>query len=206
MGVTAEEVEPRRRPSQGRSRALVDAILGAAARLLENAPADGLSVARIARRAGVSVGSLYQYFTGKESVLAALIERRIRADVEETIAQVSRGDASLLALMRGSISQIVEMHRRDRNLYSRLLPLVPLLGRTATARAAIAEARDVFRGILAERYASELRPDDLDLAVFMCGTAIEAIVHRAIEERPELLDDPRFAEEITQMMHRYMAR
>lgn len=63
---------PRKRPSQARSRALVAAILEAAARVLEARGHEGATVARIAERAGVSIGSVYQYFRTKDAIFEAL--------------------------------------------------------------------------------------------------------------------------------------
>src|SRR3954452_2443332 len=68
---------PRKRASQERSRALVDALVEATARILVRDGFDRASTNRIAEEAGVSVGSLYQYFPGKEALVAALIEKHI---------------------------------------------------------------------------------------------------------------------------------
>lgn len=62
----------RKEPQQGRSRDLVAAILEAAIRILRSEGASAFTMARIAEKAGVSVGSLYQYFPNKEAVLFRL--------------------------------------------------------------------------------------------------------------------------------------
>lgn len=68
-------LEPRKRPHQQRSAATVDAILEAAARILERKGLDALTTNAVAELAGVSIGSLYQYFSGKAAILAELIRR-----------------------------------------------------------------------------------------------------------------------------------
>src|SRR5258708_25721914 len=68
---------PRKKPKQGRSQATVDAILVATARVLCETGYDRASTNRIALAAGVSVGSLYQYFPSKEALVAALAERHV---------------------------------------------------------------------------------------------------------------------------------
>ena len=68
---------PRKRPSQERSRATVDTILDATARVLIHAGFDGLTTNAVATKAGVSIGSLYQYFPNKEAMVSALIERHM---------------------------------------------------------------------------------------------------------------------------------
>src|SRR5471032_3134277 len=66
---------PRKSPKQARSKATIDALLTATARILIKEGFDHASTNRIAEAAGVSVGSLYQYFPSKETLVAALIER-----------------------------------------------------------------------------------------------------------------------------------
>lgn len=66
---------PRKGPRQGRSRQTVATILEAAARVFEEAGPDGATTNAIAERAGVSIGSLYQYFPNKLAIIHALIDR-----------------------------------------------------------------------------------------------------------------------------------
>src|SRR5215813_10517598 len=69
---------PRKSASQERSRATVEALLDATARVLVREGYDRASTNRIAAKAGVSVGSLYQYFPNKEALVAALVARHNR--------------------------------------------------------------------------------------------------------------------------------
>jgi AcrR family transcriptional regulator len=66
---------PRKNASQERSRATVDALIEATARILVREGFDKASTNRIAEVVGVSVGSLYQYYPGKEALVAAVIDR-----------------------------------------------------------------------------------------------------------------------------------
>lgn len=69
---TSTVVSPRKRPSQARSRRLVSDILEAAVRVLASDGARRFTTARVAEEAGVSVGSLYQYFPNKQAILFRL--------------------------------------------------------------------------------------------------------------------------------------
>lgn len=69
-------IEPRKKPRQARAAATVDAILQAATRILEDEGLAALNTNHIAERAGVSVGSLYQYFPTKEAILTEIIRRK----------------------------------------------------------------------------------------------------------------------------------
>lgn len=76
---TPSDLLPRKMPRQRRSAATVAAILESAAHILEAGGFDGYTTNAVAARAGVSIGSVYQYFPNRDSVTRALIERRSEA-------------------------------------------------------------------------------------------------------------------------------
>ena len=78
-------LKPRKAPRQRRSAVTVEAILEAAARILETKGPAGYTTNAVAERAGVSIGSLYQYFPGKEALTGALIERETGQLIEEAM-------------------------------------------------------------------------------------------------------------------------
>jgi AcrR family transcriptional regulator len=82
----AGRLNPRKAPSQPRSSHTVEAILEGAAHILEQRGLEGYSTNAIAERAGVSIGSLYQYFPTKDAVTVALIERE-RSDLVREATQ-----------------------------------------------------------------------------------------------------------------------
>ncbi|MDX2008710.1 MAG: TetR/AcrR family transcriptional regulator [Myxococcaceae bacterium] len=83
-----------RRPKQARSKATVDAVMEATARILERDGLAGFTTNKVAARAGVSIGSLYEYFDSKDAILRAWCERYV-ATVRAVIDQRfdSLGDA-----------------------------------------------------------------------------------------------------------------
>src|SRR5262245_34802611 len=74
MGVMSTH-RPRKSPTQARSQVTCDAIIRAAELVLEQEGVTALTTTRVAKKAGVSVGSLYQYFPNKGALVAALVER-----------------------------------------------------------------------------------------------------------------------------------
>src|SRR5882757_2789536 len=87
-------INPRKHASQNRSRATVDALIEATARILVREGFDKASTNRVAEQAGVSVGSLYQYFPGKEALVAAVIDRH-----NQELMQVVRGALAEVATL-----------------------------------------------------------------------------------------------------------
>lgn len=100
-------VRPRKTPSQPRSEETVAVIIEAAAQVLEMDGLDGFNTNAVARRAGVSIGSLYQYFPGKDALTAALIRRektRFSEDMATALTMRS-GKAALESVIRASVRQ-----------------------------------------------------------------------------------------------------
>lgn len=93
--------DPRKLPKQARSAAMVEAILEGAARILEEEGIAQLNTNRIAARAGVSVGSLYQYFPSKDAIIAELI-RIEHADLLKDLRAMAEelGDAPIDVAVR----------------------------------------------------------------------------------------------------------
>jgi AcrR family transcriptional regulator len=81
--------EPRKSPVQARSAASVDAILEATIQVLLNMGKERLTTTRVALRAGVSVGTLYQYFPNKRALLQAVLKRHLD-EVAEAVERVCR--------------------------------------------------------------------------------------------------------------------
>ena len=166
---------PRKTATQGRSRATVDALVEATARILVREGFDRASTNRIAEAAGVSVGSLYQYFPGKEALVAAVIarhNRQLRAIGRRALAEVA--DLPLAAAVRTLVAAGIEGHRVDPDLHRVLAEQTPHIGAAEAVGALGGETYDLFRAWL-DRHRAEIRPADLDLAAFVCVTSIEAL-------------------------------
>jgi AcrR family transcriptional regulator len=201
---TRRKTAPRKEPRQQRSRALVDTLLEATARILKTRRLEDTTTNEIARMAGVSVGSLYQYFPSKEALAAALIERKVELDLQEVAQAAARMEGQPFeAVVRESVRVMLDLHRRDRGLMRALLELVPKVGRYSQVREAAAQGRQALR-LLLEAYRPVLRDMDLDLAAFIIGRSLEELIHAAVQERPELLEDQRFADELTHLVLAYV--
>ena len=180
---------PRKRASQERSRATVDALIEATARILVRDGFDRASTNRIAEAAGVSVGSLYQYYPGKEALVAAVIERHnaeLMKVVRDALAEVA--DQPVAVGTRKLVAAAIEAHRVDPALHRVLAEQTPRTGALADVEAFNSEAYALFLAYL-ESHRDELRAVDLELAAFVCVTSIEALTHTAVLHRSDMLSD-----------------
>jgi len=148
--VGARRLNPRKKPAQRRAAFTVHAILEAAAHILEHQGLEGYTTNGIAARAGVSIGSLYQYFPNKDAVTLALIEREMSGMVDEVAAALALSSRrrALKEAIRAAVRNQARRPRLARLLDFEELRLTPLLppSRTATA------IRDALEGFLRKRY------------------------------------------------------
>jgi AcrR family transcriptional regulator len=208
MPVRARRVrtQPRKAPRQARSKATVDAILAAAARVLVKDGFERTTTNRVADAAGVSIGSLYQYFPSKESLVAALVTAHV--DEMRGLVLAALEEVRVLPLRpaaRRMIELLVAAHAVDPGLHRVLMEQVPRTGRLG--KLADFEA-DLHRLIVAwlEMHRAELRVTDLGLAAFLAAATVEAITHFSVLYQPERLRDPTFLDEATELIVRYLGR
>jgi AcrR family transcriptional regulator len=199
--------KPRKQASQDRSRATVDALVEATARILVREGFDKASTNRIAETAGVSIGSLYQYFPGKEALVVAVMERH-----NGEIMQVVRGalaDVSALPVeqaIRKLVATAIEAHTIDPKLHHVLAEQIPRTGKLENTQTINRENYSLFRNFL-EANRDELRSVDLELAAFVCVTSIEALAHTAVLHHSKDLGDDQFGtlvDEATRLVIRYL--
>jgi AcrR family transcriptional regulator len=198
---------PRKQASQGRSRATVDALIEATARILVREGFDRASTNRIAQQAGVSIGSLYQYYPSKEALVAAVIHRHnqeLRQVVSAALAEVAA--LPIEQAVRKLVAVAIDAHRIDPKLHRVLAEQIPRTGRLEKVEAFNREYYALFSDFL-EGHRDELRSVDLGLAAFVCVTSIEALTHTAVLHRSDILSDKAvgtLVDEVTRLVMRYL--
>lgn len=197
-------MHPRRRPRQARAQATVDAIIQATARVLIEDGYDRASTNRIAQAAGVSIGSLYQYFPSKEALVAALIEEhiaRMMTVVTEALAVVK--PAELPENARAMVDALIAAYRLDPKLHHVLCQEVPKIGELKRIYDFEEKLAELARGYLGE-LRHQIRHTNLDRAVFLLINAIPSVIRAAVETDPEGKNDAMLGNELTDMMLRYL--
>ncbi len=196
---------PRKAPLQERSRLTVEAILDAAAHVFEQHGYAAGTTNRIADRAGVSIGSLYQYFPNKDAVLVALTERHIdegAAAVAPLLAGLGP-DVPLDRALRDLVGAMVEAHRSRPALHRVLVEEAP---RPAELRARFDELFEAAAGAIATylRDSPEVDVDDPDRAARVVVQVVESITHSLVIHPTGDADVDAYAAETVTMLRRYL--
>lgn len=187
----------RRTPRQPRSEATVEAILEAAFQLLEQGGVEALTTNHIAERAGVSVGTLYQYFGGKQAILAALAHRKAEA-ARERIAQlvIARPEIGAVRLIVRTLATAFEGSSATRRALLDALLL-------DEGEAVMARHHQSFFAAIAGKAALgfDLSPE----AGFVLTHAVVGLLRAATVEQDLGLDPQRLEDELVRLMESYIS-
>jgi AcrR family transcriptional regulator len=203
---TQVATNPRKTASQKRSCLTVDALLEATARILVRDGFDKASTNRVAEVAGVSIGSLYQYFPSKEALVAALIDRHNRQVMQAVQGELNKAaNLPMEQAVRKLILVAVKAHRIEPKLHRVLAEQIPRVGRLENVETFNRQNYVLFENYL-KSHRDEIRAVDLALAAFVCVTSIEALTHMAVVHRKIVSEDAMEAlvEEATRLVVGYL--
>ncbi|WP_434702594.1 TetR/AcrR family transcriptional regulator [Pseudomonas sp. Z1-12] len=203
MSSRQSAVKPRKIPAQARSRATVEAIIQAATYILTKVGWEGLTTNAIAERAGVNIGSLYQFFPNKEAVIAELQRRHAaatRTDLLDVINLLPQQPS-----LRDALTLIVEMivteHRIAPAVHKAIHEELP-----HTVRHMAEDQEGLQR-----QFSQVLKPfmtnvPDPELSIYLMGIAAHAIIHTVTADKPDLLGNPTFVKEVVTLLENYLCR
>jgi AcrR family transcriptional regulator len=179
-----KQLQPRKHPAQARSAETVAVILAAAAHILEREGFGRYSTNAIAKRAGVSIGSLYQYFPGKDAITIALIQQE-GARVVEAIEEASRIDNWQHALR--AMIDVAARHQMGRPALARILDVEEARLRPENG---VAEITVVVEAVLKRGLSGAMPIGNSTLAIDIVAIA-RGVADMAAEQDPVSLDDLR---------------
>lgn len=193
----------RRKPRQARSQATHAAIVEAAAHILERSGRDGLTTNVVARRAGVSIGSLYQYFPDRDAIVLALARRDLAKTQAAVLAAIAAAPAETRparAVIRALIDTFGARPRLRRHLLEALYaqglhaelnaPLDLIARRIALRAVAVAPRTDPARG---------------PIRLFVLTRAVTGVIRAALLEDFPGLGTPEFEDELVALIEGYTA-
>jgi AcrR family transcriptional regulator len=168
----------RKHPQQARSRTLTEDIIQAAEHLLAKEPLARITTNQIAERAGVSVGSLYQYFGNKDQIVLCLAERHRQDSIKQVQAMLNHTRGyDLTYRLRVSSLEILHQHRRARTFHLNLLSVIdkPL----SRQQIRLSEMEETIASFLADEN-SQAHLDFVLLAARLIANNIAIVIHSAI--------------------------
>ncbi|WP_225878366.1 TetR/AcrR family transcriptional regulator [Spongiactinospora rosea] len=200
-------LEPRKQPRQARAELTRQRILRAAARVFAEYGYAAGTTNRIAERARVSIGSLYQYYPNKDAILAELMTGHLQAGMARSRRdQAEEPPGDIEAIMRVLVRAAIENHLDDPQLLRVMIeqaPRTPDLVKKVHEyhNADVAHAQTLLRGH------PDVRVGDVDLAARIIVTTIELVVHQ-LTATHDLVGQPidlaRFEDELVAMFTRYL--
>lgn len=173
----------RRVPRQLRSQQTVEAVLDAVTRVIKRDGVGAVTTNRIAEAAGVSIGSVYQYFPDKQAIFRALHQRHVQQMgrlVDRTL--VDHAESSLEQLMRALVSALIRAHAEDPELYELLHAEVPADRHGGFAKRLQAALRLAITAQAPKLVARQ----NLDRVLFVVTHMIASLTH-AVLRRPSRL-------------------
>jgi AcrR family transcriptional regulator len=206
---------PRRRPTQSRSRVLVKAIIEACQQVLQKEGSDQLTTKRIAEVAGITIGSLYQYFPNKEAILAKLFSETIAAQSEQisreaTERVVTQSNISLRSTIAELIRINAELHLRYLELhgdfyrqYHDFFDFHSAVNEVTTGVYQQPSWEDWLPKLLS-KYRKDIVVNDIEQAAFITGNMIDRLLAAALEKNPDWLSDPGYLNNLERAVINYL--
>lgn len=190
----------RKEPRQARSRATVDAIVQAGARVLGDQGWAGFTTNKVAEVAGVSIGSLYQYFPDKLSLIEAVRSHHFE-DVLRVIRKAMDREKPVRQFAEALVDGMIDAHLEHPALHRVMLDEVP---GHADARA----AHDTFRAEYLSRYAAAIAPyrriAKRQRIAEVLSSAVEGVIHNAA--RRGQLKAPELKRELVNLICAYLTQ
>ena len=204
---TAALSKPRKLPTQARAQQTVETILAATKKLLVRHGYEGTSTNRVAEVAGVSIGSLYQYFPSKAALVNALVQRHL-ARMSEVLASTAAAQGEIATVEQATrtvIRAIFAAHRVNPSLHRVLLEQMPRIGEIDNLAVFEAQTQQLIEAYLIE-HASEVRRENIKMASRVAILAVRGVTLWTVMRNPKDLEDEAFLEEVTDMALRYLVK
>jgi AcrR family transcriptional regulator len=203
--VSQAKLTPRRTARQARSQATVEAVLEAAAQVFERHGYTEGTTNRIAERAGVSIGSLYQYFPNKDAILIEVSRRHVAEGMSALaphLQSLNEG-ASWTEVLPGLVDTMVAMHAVAPMLHRALFEEIRL---PHAVRVELETLEDALVDLTARALAADphVAPEDPRLAASIVVNAIEGLTHRLVLRPPPGVESSAIAREITNLVRKYL--
>ena len=200
----------RRQPRQARSRMLVASIRQACRQILQQGDATKLTARHIAEKAGVTIGSFYQYYSNKEAVLLDVLLEDAPGEADRLAAETRYLGTlrwqSLEETLRELVlvtcrrhQRLLEQHGDIYQRYHRDIQFDNLIQSSVSRYVSIESLQEWLQELLLH-HQPRLHRDSAALRAFTIASALTDITARAVDERPEWLTSPEFQNELQRLL------
>jgi AcrR family transcriptional regulator len=202
-------VNPRKLPRQNRAKTLVESIFTAATQVLESEGYGAATTSRIAERAGVSIGSLYQYFPNKDSIMGSLVINHAKNVARETAKIISANEIRpqpFRTLISVLIQKCIDTNDSSANLHRLLNSEIPdRIFFPEERRLVRCRVLHGFRNFFAN-HSHEIKAGDLNRAAAFTFNVIDSTIHQTLLNDPAQLRNQEFSDDLIELVSKYLIR
>ncbi|MET0401947.1 MAG: TetR/AcrR family transcriptional regulator [Cystobacter sp.] len=199
-----DRASPRKNPRQARAKVTVELLLEAAAQVLVSSGYEGTTTKQVAERAGVSIGTLYQYFPSKEALVVMLIQR-LQQRVFGVLSTLLRPRpvSDFAHEVRGLVRAMVELYAENQALQRVLLEVAPRITPPLFSQGVEMRVEPLIESMIAQNLRFE-PPRNLGLVSFLIARALRNAIWDTVIERPELIGTDELVDELSAMVLGYL--
>jgi AcrR family transcriptional regulator len=207
--VTAKTKRPnvnddRRSPKQARAMETVEIIFEATTRILQREGLGALNTNFIAERAGISIGTLYQYFPNKEAILLAMARRELERSGKAVLKAISDASAGLgRDLTRHAIRAIIATYAQQRKVRQILLDTLVAQGFGAELDENLRKVVQVISG-QTERFLPGRKEPLPPTTLFVITRAVTGVLRAAAQEQPAMLGAKELEDALVLLVRAYL--
>lgn len=201
------QIKPRKLPKQERSRLTVAAILEATTQILTEKGYEKTNTNLIAERAGVSIGSLYQYFPNKKSLIIALREQH-----SQEIAELLESkfddlfDSPPEIAIPELVKAVIAVHAINPRLHQVLNEEIPRSERLQEQIQKTDERIGELLRAYLTRWHDHIRPQNIEMTIFIINCTVESLCHSAVIENPQFVSNSEFVQEVSNLVISYLLK
>ncbi|MFW1838103.1 TetR/AcrR family transcriptional regulator [Acinetobacter gyllenbergii] len=196
--------KPRKMPRQGRSKVTVDAILQSAAEILKEMDYAKFNTNLVAERAGISIGSLYQYFPNKDALIVALHKKHTQHihDLLRTVIDHQNAQ-TLKQRIESLVDAVIAAHSFEPELHQLLEKKLPFFD-INRVEDETGIRHEIYR--LVELHQDEIVEKNKSLMVWMILQLLESLIHAAVLEPPINIAPLALRNAIIQSIYNYLTK
>lgn len=195
----------KKEPAQKRSKIIVDSILEAASRILNGENKESFTTNKIAQVAGVSIGSLYQYFSNKENILEDILLEKVKENINLVLAKHNESKSmGLDEFIKLIVNEQFDSWHKRSELSKKLIMSAPKVLDPSFIMKNDEKLIDFFVSIIQENNIQGVREENLELALKLSINAIRIGIFNYFMDT-EKYDSQVVSEELSLMVSKYLS-